>query len=70
MLTARQDGNRVVITFQVEARSMGEIVDMAAQMMAGMTDADRLRVLRREAEIRAEKATVEGGGAAVPRDSR
>ena len=55
MVTARANGNRVEITVQFEAKSMDEIIDMAAHMMAAMSEADRHRVLVREAEIRAEK---------------
>lgn len=64
MLTARQNGNRIEITVQFEAKTMDEIIEMAATLLSGMTDVDRLRVLVREAEIRAERARKrEGGGA-------
>lgn len=66
MLTVRQRDNRVEITVQFEARSMTEIIDMAAHMMAGMTEEHRLAVLLREAEIRAERSRADserGGGA-------
>ena len=53
VITAQARGNRVEITCRFEAKSMEEIVDMAAHMLAAMSEEDRYRVLVREAEIRA-----------------
>ena len=53
MIMAQARDNRVEITCQFEAKSMDEIIDMAAHMLAAMSEEDRYRVLVREAEIRA-----------------